>query len=298
MKKEIKIGDYTYDEVSKFAKTLYGSKFSQEIPTDNPAMIYYEDTNTYGIPIYNVEALKECQIESIEKQDNLYIVKIIDYTISFASPIGSNEENNIYFYNTLDYDLSSTSSDVVFKLKELKDYKNQILKNKDKFTSKTITLSYDGNYHIENCKYNLSENDIIKIKYKELLNSFNLYNLEYDINDFNDSIYSEITNFNEISSIYSTNGLNLYKNTFDLLEFKEDKTYITAGDFHLLENLFATKLSNITITENEITCTVTSYLFNDNYNISSLSELKQVTNEFKLVKENEKWKIDFFNLNF
>ena len=80
-------GDYTYEEICDFAKTLYGNNFSLKIPKQNPAMIYYEDTNTYGIPSYNVESLKECQIENIEKQDNLYIVKIIDYTISFLPPI-------------------------------------------------------------------------------------------------------------------------------------------------------------------------------------------------------------------
>ena len=80
-------GNYTYEEISNFAKTLYGSNFSLEIPKQNPAMIYYEDTNTYGIPSYNVESLKECQIENIKKNGNLYIIKIIDYTISFAPPL-------------------------------------------------------------------------------------------------------------------------------------------------------------------------------------------------------------------
>ena len=80
-------GNYTYEEISNFAKTLYGSNFSLEIPRQNPAMIYYEDTNTYGIPSYNVESLKECQIENIEKKGDLYIVKIIDYTISFVPPL-------------------------------------------------------------------------------------------------------------------------------------------------------------------------------------------------------------------
>ena len=209
---------------------------------------------------------------------------------------GSNEENTISFYNTLDYNLSSTSGEVIFNLKELKDYKHKILENKNKFTSKTLTLSYDGKYHIISCKNNYSDKDIIKEKYKEMLDSFNIYSFEYSISD--NSISSEITNFETISSIYSQNGLAIYKNTFNLLDFQDNKVFINFKDFNLLDNLFASKLSNILKTENEITCTITSYLYNSTYDINNLSDLTTIDNEFKLIKENDTWKIDYFNINF
>ena len=209
---------------------------------------------------------------------------------------GSDEENTISFYNTLDYNLSTTSSDVIFNLKELKNYKDEILKNKNKFTSKTLTLSYDGKYHIVSCKNNYSDEDILKDKYNEMLKNFNNYSIEYNISENPTS--PEITNFETISSIYSQNGLEIYKNTFNLLDFKNEKVYIKTEEFNLLDNLFSSKLSNISKNKNEISCTVTSYLYNSNYNINNLSDLVQINNEFKLIKENNIWKIDYFNINF
>lgn len=209
---------------------------------------------------------------------------------------GSTEENSIYFYNTLDYNLSSTSSDIIFNLTELKNYKNKILENKNKFTSKTLTLYYDGKYHINSCKNNYSDEDIIKEKYKKMLDSFNIYAFEYNISE--NSTFSEITNFETISSIYSQNGLTIYQNTFASLDFQDNKVFINFKDFNLLDNLFASKLSNVSKKENEITCTITSYLYNSTYNINNISDLTTIDNEFKLIKENNTWKIDYFNINF
>ena len=292
-------GNYTYKEISNFAKTLYGKNFTLKVPIQNPAMIYYENSDTYGIPSYTVNSFKECQIESIEKKDNLYIVNIIDYTISFNKPFDStSEDKKIYFYNSTDYNLNSNSSDIIFELSELKNYKDKILKNKNKFTSKTLTLSYDGKYHIQACKNNYSDENLIREKYSEMKESFNLYNLEYDINELYNSSSAEITNFNDISSIYTENGLEIYKNTFNLLTFKDNTAFINAGDFYAFDNVFSSKFSNIIKKENEITCTVTSYLYDSTYDINNLSDLIQINNEFKLIKENNTWKIDYFNIDF
>ena len=195
------------------------------------------------------------------------------------------------------------SPNIIFELTELKNYKEKIIENKDKFTSKTIILEYDENsnqYHILSCKYNYSTEDIIKEKYTQMLDSFSIYNLEYNQNDFNESIYAEITNFNDISSIYTKNGTEIYKKTFELLIFKDDKVFIEEGDFPLTDKLFLTEFSNIQNTENEISCTVTSTLFKSfdyELTIQDLDPKPFVTN-FKLIKENDEWKIDEFNIKF
>lgn len=291
--------DYTYEEISNFAKILYGNDFSLTVPVQNPAMIYDSENNTYGVPLYTVETLKECQIESIEKSGNTYTINLIDYVISFVPPFDStSSDEEIYFYNITEFELNSSASNIIFKIEELKNYKEKIFENKDKFSSKTIVLEYDENlkqYHIKSCKYNYSDINIIRDKYKQMLETFNLYTLEYNETD---SYYAEITNFNEISSIYTENGLNIYKDTFKLLIFKDDKVFIKSNDFYLLENLFTTEFSNIQKNENEITCTVSSTLFNS----SEISE-NNISSEpfiatFKLVKADNNWKIDEFNINF
>lgn len=296
--------DYTYEEISNFAKILYGEQFILETPIQNPAMIYDEETNKYGVPLYTVESLKEYQIESIEKSDNIYTVSIIDYVISFVPPFGNeSKENLIYFHNITDFNLNSMSPNIIFELTELKNYKEKILENKDNFTSKTIILEYDENsnqYHILSCKYNYSTEDLIREKYTQMLDSFSIYNLEYNQNDFNASIYAEITNFNDISSIYTKNGTEIYKKTFELLIFKDDKVFIEAGDFAPTDKLFLTEFSNIQNNENEISCTVTSTLFKSfdyELTIQDLDPELFITN-FKLIKENNEWKIDEFNIKF
>ena len=296
--------DYTYEEISNFAKILYGEQFILETPIQNPAMIYDEETNKYGVPLYTGESVKEYQIESIEKSDNIYTVSIIDYVISFVPPFGNeSEENLIYFHNITDFNLNSMSPNIIFELTELKNYKEKILENKDNFTSKTIILEYDENsnqYHILSCKYNYSTEDLIREKYTQMLDSFSIYNLEYNQNDFNASIYAEITNFNDISSIYTKNGTEIYKKTFELLIFKDDKVFIEAGDFAPTDKLFLTEFSNIQNTENEISCTVTSTLFKSfdyELTIQDLDSELFITN-FKLIKENNEWKIDEFNIKF
>lgn len=292
--------DYSYEEISSFAKILYGNDFTLETPVQNPAMIYDSETNKYGVPMYNVESLRECQIENIEKSGNIYTINIIDYVISFIPPLNNtSEEELIYFHNITDFDLNPTSADIVFKLTELKNYKEKVLKNKDKFTSKTIILEYNETlkqYYIKSCKYNYSNIDIIRTKYSQMLETFNFYNLEYNENDFNTSTYAEITNFDEISSIYTENGLNIYKNTFKLLNFKDDKVFIEADDFYFLDNIFITEFSDIQKNENELTCTVSSTLFNSSEEFTLNS--KPFITTFKLVKENNEWKIDEFSIDF
>lgn len=292
--------DYTYEEICSYAKKIYGDNLKKVFPKENEIMLYNEKTNKYGVPAYSLESSHHYQIENIEKNGNIYTVNIIDYTVSLYECFGNNPSNHINFFNNFEFDLNyDNSKDIIFYVMEFENYEDKILENKDKFTSKTLTIEYDKNsneYHILSCTYNNKDIDIIKQAYRKMLNSFELMYLDYDMNEFNSSDQAEIKNFDEITSIYTNNGLDIYKNTHPLLSFENGKTFIALGGMYTLDCIYSSEISNIEKKENEMICTVTTLLRED---ITSLEpSSKTVSHTFKIIKENDEWKIDEFSLDF
>ena len=187
-----------------------------------------------------------------------------------------------------------------------------VLENKEKFTSKTLTIEYDEQnkqYHIISCKYNYSDIDTIKNVYSKMMDSFNLYYLKFDINESTNFEKIEIQNFDEITSIYTTNGLEIYKKLNNNLFFEENIAFINYNTWQTLDNpdllyhVHSTKFSNIEKKENSITCTVSSTLLKNPYEASyppteNDLENQPFTAKFKILKIDNKWKIDEFNIDF
>ena len=305
--------NYTYTEIENFAKTLYGDNLCKNFPIGNQFMIYDSEKNLYGIPASSFNNFFEYQIEKIEKNNNIYTINIIDYAISFWEHQNKNPTYHTNFFNSSEFSLNGElSPNIVFYVTELKNYKNKILENKDKFTSKTLTLIYDKKtqkYHITSCTYNNSDEEIIKNAYSKMIDSYNLYYLKYNISDFDTASKSEINNFNTITSLYTANGLELYKTYNKHLLFENNTAYITLNTFqnidnpNLLYNIFSTEISDIQKNNNEISCTITSTILKNNYYINYPPLTEDLINEpfitsFKLIKENNLWKIDYFNINF
>lgn len=304
---------YTYEEISSYAKILYGDSLNKKFPIGNEVMIYDEENNLFGVPSSYFNNFFEYQIENIQKNNNIYTVNIIDYAISFWEHQGEHPTYNTNFFNINEFNLNGElSKDIIFYVTDLKEYENNILKNKDKFTSKTLTIEYDTNtqkYHIKSCKYNYSDKDIIKDAYFKMLNSFNLYYLKYNSLDFETSDIAEITNINNITSIYTENGLEIYKNLNNKLLYENENAFInyttlqTTDNLDLTYNVFSTEISNINKTENEITCTITNKLLKNSYYTNYPPSEEDFISEpfnatFKLIKINDVWKIEEFNITF
>lgn len=292
--------DYTYEEICSYAQKLYGKNLKKVFPKENDIMLYDETTNKYGVPAYSLEASYHYQVENIEKNNNIYTVDIIDYAVSLFECFGENPSYHINFFNNFEFNLNyDNSKDIIFYTTKFKDYENKVLENKDKFTSKTLSIEYDktsNEYHILSCKYNIKDIDIIKQEYSKMLDSFDLINLDYNMDELNTSEQSKIKNIDEIISIYTNNGLNIYKNTHPLLSFKNDEAFISLGGMYTLDYIYSTDFSNIERNGNEITCTAITLLRED---ISSLNPSSNtVSHNFKIIKENDIWKIDEFSLDF
>ncbi len=296
--------DYSYEEISQIAKTLYGNNLNKSVPTGNNFMLYDDYNNKYGPPAYNLEEYYAYKIENIEKNKNIFNVTIIDYTISMYNTLGNNPTNTIDIFNINDFKLNSYNATPIVSLNTLNtDYSDKILNNKNKLSRKLLTIELDKKtheYHIKSCKYlDIKSEDILANTYKNMQNTFEILYINYDYEDLYDNNEAEVKNFNELASIYTENALPIYKEQMELFMFKEDKIYIQPGDINIAEYLEHIKFNNIKKSSNSISCTVVrTFRKGFSPDDEDYNETYEVSNEFSIIKDGDNWKVDKFSYTF
>ncbi len=301
-KRNSKFADYTYDEILRISKFLYGDNFKLTPPKNNDYMLYDENTNKFGPTAYDVEEYIDYKIEKIEEKNNTFEVTLVSYYI-YPDFLGNTPSNKFKIYNISDYKLNFENSTPIATFKDAnEDYKQKILNNKDKLSEMLFTIEFDTEtnlYHITSCKYlNVKPEDTLSIYYTEMKNTFEVYNIKYDYEELYEADEVLVENFDELTSIYTENALDTYKKEMDLLVFRDNQVYIKAGDINIAEYLKNIKFTNIKETDNSISCTATRTFrksfssedpeYNDTYEISD---------NFEIIKDGNSWKINEFSYN-
>ena len=298
---------YTYDEVSKIVKTLYGDNLKKQFPKGAVSMRYNNYRDLYGPTSFDTPFYYNYQIDKIEKSGNTYTVSLYDYVISLYFSYGDDEtdENDFTVFNTYDYILNGDEGATpLVSVASLKDEKFvNLLNEKEKLSHKILTIEYDeqtNQYHIISCKYEGTKpEEILSNVYSDMKESFEIYAITYD----RDAIYTQdevlVENFDELSSIYTENALETYKNEMDLFVYKDNgEVYITAGDINIANYLVKTEFKDIEESDDKISATAVRTFREDWYEESEgYNKIYQVENKFTIVKKDGKWYVDEFSYN-
>ena len=297
---------YSYDDISKIVKILYGDDLNKKFPKGAISMRYDPYHELYGPTSYGSDFYYNYHIDKITKSGNIYKVSLYDYTIStYFSQGNDNDENNDYtIYNNYEYNLNWEEGTPIIAVPSLKDKKfENILDQKDKLSHKILTIELDeatNLFHIKSCEYKETKpEELLSMMYQKMKMSFEISSIDYD----RDEIYYQdeilVENFDELSEIFTENSLETYKNEMDLFVFKDDgQVYITAGDITVGEYLVKTEFKDIKETENEISA-IAVRTFREDWNTESegYNNLYQKEDSFKIIKKDGKWYIDQFNYN-
>ena len=293
---------YSYDDISKIVKTLYGDNLRKKFPKGAVSMRYDSYHDTYGPTSFGITNYYDYRIESITHNNNIYTVSLYDYTISFDNF----NENDEYFeiYNNYDYMLNHENGTPLLKIKDLnnKDFKN-ILDQKEKLSHKILTIEYNQTenlYYITSCKYkDTKENEILADMYRKLEKTFEIMSIDYK----HDDIYVQeeilVNNFEELTSIYTPNAVQIYKDEMDIFTYRDNgEVYITAGDITVEDYLIKVEFENIESTDTQITCNVIR-TFRESFDPGdeAYNNTYQKEDTFRIVKQNNTWLIDDFSYN-
>lgn len=148
VKKNIDNYELSYEEIQEKAVELFGNQFEKKFPKEGTEFILYnEEQNLYYTSGMGLDTLEDMFfINNIKKENNKYEVEIIEYLEDYADEIQDDEENqitteteyNIYIKN-LNEETISTIKSTEGETKVIETVKE----NRDKFTSKKITLEKD-----------------------------------------------------------------------------------------------------------------------------------------------------------
>ncbi len=298
---------YTYEDISKIVKILYGNNLKKKFPEGSVSMRYNSYRNLYGPTSFDVQFYYNYHIDGIKKSGNTYTVSLYDYVISLYFSYGDDENENDDFtiFNNYDYLINGDDgSTPIISVSSLKDKKfENILDQKDKLSHKILTIEYDeptNLYHIVSCKYEETKpEEILSDIYYEMMESFEIYNIDYDRDEIYNSSEVLVENFDELSEIYTENSIDTYKKEMDLFVYKENgEVYVTAGDINVGEYLKRVDFKDIEESENKISCTAVRTFreswdpFDEAYN-----KTYQKEDKFTIVKIDGKWYVDEFNYN-
>ena len=297
---------YTYEDVSKIVKTLYGDNLNKKFPKGAVSMRYDPYNDLYGPTSYGITNYYDYKIDNITKDGDTYTVSLYDYTISLYLSFGddNNDDQNYVVYNNYDYLLNLEDGEPIISVESLKNEKfENLLDKKDLLSHKILKIDYDGasnKYYIKSCKYEgTTAENILSNSYYDMRQTFEIDSIEYE----RDDIYTQdevlVTNFDELSKIYTKNALETYKDEMDLFVFKDNgEVYITAGDITVGEFLVSTKFKDINEDENKISATVVR-TFREDWDPESegYSKTYQKEDKFTIVKKDGKWYVDEFNYN-
>lgn len=294
---------YSQKELYDLAKKLYGNNFNIELKKDSSYFIYDDETDCFIPPTYGIEIYNDYVIDDIKQNGNIFTVSLYDYTVSLFRTLGEDPENLIDIFNNYDYDLNKDNGTPILSVEstDSEEYKN-IINYKDKLSHKLLTIVYDENsklYHITSCKFlDTTPEEILSTYYVKMQDTFEIQNIKYDYEQLYEADEVLVENFDELSSIYTDNGLNIYKSQMALFLFKDNEVYISAGDINIGSYINKIEFENIQVLDNEISCDVKTTFresfdpSDDNYN-----NIYEKTNHFKIIKDTNEWKIDEFSYN-
>ena len=276
---------YTYNDVSKIAKTLYGDSLKKHFPKGSVSMRYNSYRDLYGPTAFGIQNYFDYKIEKINKEGNTFIVSLYDYTVSLEKFYGNDLSDDCFeIFNNYEYMLSGEDADIILSVKSLNDeeFKN-ILDYKDRLSHKILTIEYDepnNLFYIKSCKYE-------ETKPSEILTT--LYTQDEII----------VNNFDELSKIYTENALPIYKEEMSLFVYKDNgEVYITAGDITVGEYISKIEFKDIQETEDKITATAVR-TFRESFNPSDEEYNKTYQDEhpFTIVNIDGTWFVDEFTYN-
>ncbi len=147
VKKNLEEEKFSYEQIEKKAKELFGDNFQKKFPQEGiEGIITKEEENQYkATSIIIDEKEDKFLLYNIGKNENQYIVEIVEYIEDYIE--GSNLEDETQEYNII---LRNIQNEEIEKVKSsLSDIqKKEIIKNNiDKYTKKKIILNKkdDGN---------------------------------------------------------------------------------------------------------------------------------------------------------
>ena len=294
---------YTYEEVSKIVKILYGDTLQKKFPKGAVAMRYHSYNELYGPTSFGITNYYDYKIDSITRNENTYTVSLYDYTISLENFYANSDvENAFEIFNNYDYMLNGTNATPLLTLQTLKDEKfKNILNQKTSLSHKILTIDYDEAeklYYIKSCQYvDTKDTEILATMYYKMQNTFEIMSVDY----IQEDIYSQeeviVNNFDELISIYTENAIPTYKEEMNLFVYKDNgDVYITAGDINVRDYIFKIEFKDIQTSENQITCSVVR-TFRKSFNPSDeeYHQTYQKEGTFTIVKIDGKWLIDEFS---
>ena len=292
---------YTYDEVSKIVKILYGDDLKKQFPKGAISMRYNSYRDLYAPTAYSVSNYYSYRLDNISQNGNIFTISLYDYTILSANSSG---ETTYMIYNNYEYLLNSYEGTPIMTISSLKDKQfENLLEQKDKLSHKILTIEFDEQtnlYHIKSCKYKETKpEDILSALYHDMKMTFEIDSIDYE----QDAIYTQdeilVENFDELSKIYTENSIDTYKNEMDLFVFKDDgQVYITAGDITVGEYLIKTEFKNIEESKDKISATaVRTFRKSWDYSDELYNKTYEIENPFVIVKKDDKWYVEQFSYN-
>lgn len=296
---------YSYDDISKIVKTIYGDDLKKSFPKGAVSMRYDSYRELYGPTAYGISNYYDYKIDTIIKEGTTYTVSIYDYTVSSENFLGDDPTDDYFeIFNNYDYQLNSTNGTPILQVETLDDEKFQnLIENKDKLSHKILTIEFDETtnlYYIKSCKYEgTTPTEIISTIYKKMQSTFEIMSIDYNYEDLYTQEEVLVNNFDELTSIYTDNAINTYKDEMDLFTYKDNgKVYIMAGDINVSEYLVKVEFKDIQENDNKITCTVVRTFRNSfDYSDPGYNETYTKEDKFTIVKENNSWLVDEFSYN-
>ena len=141
--------EFTYEQINKKAKELFGENFTTEFPTEGTdSMKYDEDKKVYVATQINLDEEDDTfLLDKIEKINNGYEVDIIEYLEDYSQMQNLNENTQEETYIII----KNLQGEVIDKVNS-SESENKIIEkvkeNKEKFSKKKIILNKDKNGNI------------------------------------------------------------------------------------------------------------------------------------------------------
>lgn len=150
VKKNLEEYELSYEQIQEKAKELFGEELQKDFPKEGyQYMEYNEDTNTYyaiGSGLDNQEDV--FLLQDIQKQENGYIVEIIEYLEDYSETESTDQTSatSIYLENLNEEKIVTIPSTTAEP-----DILENLKQNADKFPKKTLIIQEDeeGNLKVQ-----------------------------------------------------------------------------------------------------------------------------------------------------
>ena len=289
---------YTYEDISKIVRNIYGDNLKKKFPKGAVSMRYDSYRDLYGPTSFSTKNYYNYKIDKIEQNGTTYTVSLYDYTIS------NSEEETFKVFNNYDYLLNSDEGTPIISVDSLKDKKfENLLKQKNLLSHKILTIEYNEAeklYYITSCKYeDTKPTEYLSTMYSKMQSTFETSSIDYKYDDIYTQSEIIVNNFDELSSIYTDNSIETYKTEMTLFVYKDNgEVYITAGDITVGDYIAKIEFKDVQDDGNKISCNVVR-TFRESFDPSDENYNKTYTKEdkFTIVKIDDKWVIDEFSYN-